>query len=277
MTFKIDLHCHSLASDGALTPTQLIERAADQQVTDIALTDHDTTAGLKEAQIAANQHGINLISGIELSTTWENKCFHIVGADIDPDYSPLQHGIKRLREIRTTRAEKIADKLAKKGIEGALDAVRKNAGQGMITRTHFAEFLLEGQYVNTLQDAFDRYLSKGKPGFVSTQWTELEQAIEWIKGAGGIAILAHPLRYKLTASWLRRLLSSFKETGGAGIEVVTGRNNPDEIKKAAYYAEKFELYGSIGSDFHNPNNPWVELGRLTPLPSSIKPVWEQFG
>ena len=276
MTFKIDLHCHSLASDGALSPTKLIERAAGQQITDIALTDHDTTAGLEEAQAAATQHAINLIPGIELSTTWNNKCFHIVGANIDPSYQPLQDGIKELREIRNARAEKMAAKLAKNGIEGALEAVRENVGQGMITRTHFADFLVQGHHVSSMQKAFDRYLSKGKPAYVSTSWTELDLAVSWITAAGGVAILAHPLRYKLTASWLRRLLSAFKEAGGTGIEVVTGRNNPDEIRILANYAGKFDLYGSVGSDFHNPENPWVELGRLSPLPSKIKPVWELF-
>ena len=277
MTFKIDLHCHSLVSDGALSPSQLIERAAGQQVTDIALTDHDTTDGLAEAKSAAQQHGINLIHGIELSTSWNNKCFHVVGANIDPDYPPLQEGIKELRKIRNDRAEKMAAKLAKKGIPDAMTAVTKKAGLGMITRTHFADFLVGGGYVTTMQGAFDQYLAKGKPAFVSTRWTELECAISWITEAGGVAILAHPLRYKLTASWLRRLLTAFKATGGLGIEVVTGRNNPDEIRKASYFAEKFELYGSVGSDFHSPKNPWVELGRLAPLPNNIKPVWELFG
>ncbi len=276
MTFKIDLHCHSLASDGALSPTQLIERAAQQQVTDIALTDHDTTAGLEEAGNTAKQHGINLIPGIELSTSWNNKCFHIVGANINPDYAPLQEGIKNLKKIRIARAEKMAKKLAKKGIADAMEGVLKKAGQGMITRSHFADFLVAGNHVSSVQNAFDRYLAKGKPAFVSTVWTELDQTISWINDAGGVAILAHPLRYKLTASWLRRFLTAFKEMGGAGIEVVTGRSSPGEISKTAAYAQKFDLYGSIGSDFHTPNNSWVELGRLNTLPSNIKPVWELF-
>jgi predicted metal-dependent phosphoesterase TrpH len=146
----------------------------------------------------------------------------------------------------------------------------------MITRTHFADFLVAGNHVSSVQNAFDRYLAKGKPAFVSTAWTELDQTIDWINNAGGVAILAHPLRYKLTASWLRRFLTAFKEMGGAGIEVVTGRSSPDEIRKTAAYAQKFDLHGSIGSDFHTPNNPWVELGRLNPLPNNIKPVWELF-
>lgn len=277
MTFKIDLHCHSLASDGSLSPSHLIERAVAQQVTDIALTDHDTTAGLEEAQNAARQHGINLILGIELSTIWNNKDFHIIGANIDPSYQPLQNGIQELRRIRMERAEKMAAKLAKKGIPGVLDGVLKKAGQGMITRSHFADFLVANNHVRSMQNAFDRYLGKGKPAFVSTQWTELEQTVDWINQAGGIAIVAHPLRYKLTASCLRRFLAAFKDCGGLGIEVVTSRSNTDEINKAAYFAEKFELHGSIGSDFHKPDNPWVELGRLTALPKQVKPVWELFG
>lgn len=144
----------------------------------------------------------------------------------------------------------------------------------MITRTHFADFLLSQHHVSTQQEAFDRYLGKGKPAYVSTTWASLEEAIAWITGAGGIAVLAHPIRYKLTASWMRRLLSAFKEAGGQGIEVVYGSSSSDDIHTSANYARQFELAGSVGSDFHKPNNPWIELGRLSPLPSSITPAWD---
>lgn len=274
MTENYDLHCHSTASDGALSPTALVQRAYEHGVTSLALTDHDTVSGIVEAQTAATATGINLIPGIELSTSWQNKCFHIVGLGINPTYPPLREATCNLQIMRMERAEKIADKLEKKRIPGALEAVKKAAGEGMITRSHFADFLLSQFHVSTQQEAFDRYLGTGKAAFVATTWSDMELAVNWITQSGGVAVLAHPLRYKLTASWIKRLLAAFKEAGGLGIEVVTGRYNSDEIKMVAGYAKRFELAGSVGSDFHNPANPWVELGRLAPLPENIKPVWE---
>ncbi|MGR9012048.1 MAG: PHP domain-containing protein [Gammaproteobacteria bacterium] len=277
MPENYDLHCHSTASDGALSPTALVQRAYEHGVTSLALTDHDTVSGLSEAQSAATAVGINLIPGIELSTSWQNKCFHIVGLGINPDYQPLREATRNLQIMRTERAEKIADKLEKKRIPGALEAVKKAAGDGMITRSHFADFLLSQFHVSTQQEAFDRYLGAGKAAFVSTTWTDMELAINWISQSGGVAVLAHPLRYNLTASWIKRVLAAFKEFGGLGIEVVTGRYNADEIKTVAGYAARFDLAGSIGSDFHNPANQWIELGKLAPLPENIKPVWELLG
>jgi len=274
MTELYDLHCHSTASDGALSPTELVQRAYQQGVTSLALTDHDTTTGLPEARLCAAATGIKLIAGIELSTNWQNKCFHIIGLGIDPDYEPLAQATHSLQSIRLERAEKIALKLEKKHIPGALEAVKKAAGDGMITRTHFADFLLSQNHVSTQQEAFDRYLAKGKPAYVSTSWAELELAVDWITGSGGIAVLAHPLRYKLTANWMKRLLTVFKDAGGQGIEIITGRINPDEIRLVTDYATRFELAGSVGSDFHSAVNQWVELGRLAPLPKNIKPVLE---
>jgi hypothetical protein len=277
MTELYDLHCHSTASDGALSPTELVQRAYQQGVTSLALTDHDTTTGLFEAQVCATATGIKLIPGIELSTNWQTKCLHIVGLGIDPAYAPLAEATFNLQSTRLERAEKIALKLEKKRIPGAFEAVKKAAGEGMITRTHFAEFLLSQNHVATQQEAFDRYLGKGKSAYVATSWAELALAISWITGAGGVAVLAHPLRYKLTANWMKRLLTAFKDAGGEGIEVVTSRINADEIRLAADYATRFNLAGSMGSDFHNITNQWVELGRLAPLPDNIRPVWELLG
>ncbi len=269
-----DLHCHSTASDGALSPADLVLRAQRQGVTTLALTDHDTTAGLAEARSQATAIGVKLIDGIELSTTWEGKCLHIVGLGIDPAYPPLAEATQNLQTTRLQRAEQIALKLEKKRIAGALEAVKKAAGDGMITRTHFADFLLSNGHVGTQQEAFDRYLAKGKPAYVSTPWAELGIAVNWITESGGVAVLAHPLRYKLTANWMKRLLVAFKEAGGQGIEVVTGRITVEEIRMSADYARRFDLAGSTGSDFHNPDNQWVELGRLASLPTGVKPVWE---
>jgi predicted metal-dependent phosphoesterase TrpH len=269
-----DLHCHSTASDGALSPTELVRRAQQQGVTALALTDHDTTAGLDEARRSAESEGIRFISGIELSTNWQGKCLHIVGLGIDPAYPPLAEATHNLRDIRLQRAEQIALKLEKKRIPGALEAVKKMAGDSMITRTHFADFLLSQGHVLSQQEAFDRYLAKGKPAYVATPWAEMGIAVDWIVKSGGVAVLAHPLRYQLTASWLRRLLHAFKEAGGQAVEIVTGRFNPEEIKNMADYARRFGLAGSAGSDFHSPVNQYVELGRLAPLPPDIQPVWE---
>jgi len=274
MSETYDLHCHSTASDGALSPSELLQRASQQGVTHLALTDHDTTQGLTEASLFAETLGINLINGIELSTSWQNKCFHIVGLGIDPTHPALTSAIHDLQLTRIERAEQIAAKLEKKRIPGALAAVKVAAGNGMITRTHFADFLLSQRHVSNQQEAFDRYLGQGKPAYVATTWADTQQAINWIIEAGGVAVLAHPLRYQLTASWLKRVLTAFKDAGGQAIEVITGRTNPDEIRRTSLYASQFQLAGSVGSDFHSPANVWVELGRLAPLPKNIQPVWE---
>ncbi len=271
---KYDLHCHSTASDGTLSPTQLVQRAHQHGVTALALTDHDTTNGLLEAQQTADKVGIRLIPGIELSTTWENKCFHIVGLDIDPEQPVLLHGIEKQQYIRAERAKKIADKLAKKHIMGAYDAVKKSAGNGMITRLHFADYLVTQNFVSSQQEAFDKYLGKGKPAYVSTVWVELNEAVQWINNSGGVAVLAHPLRYKLTASWMKRALTAFKQAGGQGIEVVTGRSTADDIHRSHHYAQLFGLCASQGSDFHTPENKWIELGRMASLPNGSRPVWD---
>ncbi len=274
MTERYDLHCHSTASDGALSPTELVQRAHQHGVTVLALTDHDTTMGLTEARVCAATLDIRFINGIELSASWQNKCLHIIGLGIDPDYAPLATATHDLQTTRLERAAKIAEKLERKRITGAFEAVKKAAGEGMITRSHFANFLLSQNHVSTQQEAFDRYLGKGKSAYVSAAWADMTLAINWITEAGGVAVLAHPLRYSLTANWMKRLLTAFKDAGGQGIEVVTGRNNVDEIKLLASYASRFELAGSVGSDFHNPVSPWLELGRLAPLPDNIQPVWE---
>lgn len=276
MSEHYDLHCHSTASDGSLTPTEVVLRAKKNGVTTLALTDHDTINGQQEAIKVASDNAIKLIPGIEISTTWENKCFHIVGLGIDIKNPALTAGIAELQSLRSKRAQKIAKKLEKRKVTGAYEAVVKVANGGMITRLHFANYLVANNYVSTTQQAFDKYLGKGKPAFVSTVWAELQTAIDWINQAGGVAIVAHPLRYKITASWMRRFLIFFKENGGSGIEVVTGRSSPDEIRRSLLYAKQFEFVASVGSDFHTPDNQWVDLGRLAPLPASIRPVWELF-
>lgn len=277
MSSKVyDLHCHSTASDGALSPAELVRRAHRQGVTVLALTDHDTTDGLVDAARVADEMGLKLIPGIELSATYANQCLHIVGLNIDPNHEGLREGIATQQAIRDQRALKIAEKLEKKGIKGAYPAVSQAAGSGEITRSHFADFLVSEGYVATPQDAFDRYLSKGKPAFVPTQWATLEDAVAWIRSAGGIAVLAHPLRYSLTHKWMNRALSAFKQAGGQAVEVVTGRASTDDIQLSMQFALRHQLHASVGSDFHTPDNQWVELGRLAPLPANLTPVWALF-
>ncbi|MEN8261024.1 MAG: PHP domain-containing protein [Pseudomonadota bacterium] len=273
MTSEYDLHCHSSASDGTLTPSELVRQAHAAGVKTLALTDHDTVAGIPEAVREAATTDMTLLAAIELSVTWRGKCLHLVGLNIDSAFEPLLRGIDKIQATRIDRAEQIARRLAKKGIEGASDAVNALADKGMITRTHFARFIVSQDKADSLQHAFDRYLSRGKPAYVPTIWATLEEAVGWIRGAGGIAVLAHPLRYKLSSNAMRKLLSAFKESGGQGIEVVCGRNNSGDIQTSAGHARRFNLAGSVGSDFHSPENPWIALGRLAPLPADITPVW----
>jgi predicted metal-dependent phosphoesterase TrpH len=219
---------------------------------------------------------MRLINGIELSASHLNQCLHIVGLNIDPNNPALSEGIAQQQKIRDLRAKQIAEKLEKKKIFGAYQFVTQAAGNGEITRSHFADFLLTHQHVTTQQEAFDRYLSKGKPAFVPTVWASLEETVAWIKAAGGVAVVAHPLRYKLSVKWMNRALAVFKQAGGQGIEVVTGRASLDEIRISQQFAEKHQLYASAGSDFHAPDNLYLELGRLAAMPAGLKPVWELF-
>jgi predicted metal-dependent phosphoesterase TrpH len=268
-----DLHTHSTASDGAYAPAELVEQAAAAGITGLALTDHDSTAGLAEAQAAATRAGVRLIPAVEISATWQNKTIHIVGLNISPECELLRQGLARLQATRHERAQEMSRRLAKYGIPGVFEAVQAMAGDGMITRTHFAKHLAGLGLAANVRDAFDRYLTHGKPGYVSTHWVEMEEAVTWIRTAGGAAVLAHPQRYKLTGSWLRRLLSEFREAGGAGLEVVSGTASPGDVQSSAEYARRFDLLASCGSDFHSPDNNWSKLGRLPPLPTGLVPVW----
>lgn len=276
MTSAFDLHCHSSASDGALSPAQVVSRAVRGGVRHLALTDHDSVAGIECARRAAEALGVRLIAGVEISVTWEKRCFHILGLGIDPVNETLCRGLAGLQRIRRERAAAMAENLARHGIEGSLAAVEEMAGEGMITRTHFARFLVARDYAASVAEVFERYLVRGKPGYVATRWAGLEEALEWIRAAGGVAVLAHPLRYQLTASWLRRFLSAFRSAGGVGIEVVNGNSAPNQIATCADYARRYRLAGSVGSDFHDPAFPWIDLGRLAPLPPGVEPVWDAF-
>lgn len=211
-----------------------------------------------------------------MSACYQSQCLHIIGLNIDPGHPALIQGIAKQHAIRGERAKKIAEKLEKTRVPGAYAAVTQAAGGGEITRSHFADFLLANGYVSSQQEAFDRYLSKGQPAYVPTVWAELQEVVAWIKQAGGVAVLAHPMRYKLSNKWMSRALAAFKQMGGEGIEVVTGRAGEDEIRLSRLYAEKHQLYASVGSDFHSPGNEYLELGRLAELPKGLEPVWALF-
>jgi 3',5'-nucleoside bisphosphate phosphatase len=271
---NIDLHSHSNASDGELTPAELVERAARNGVETLALTDHDTIAGLAEANIAAARHNITLINGIELSTRWNNQTIHIVGLNINADNKTLIDASRKLNCLREERALKIGEKLKKVGIESAYEESKRIAGKGTVTRQHFAQFLVNYGYAKNYADVFKRFLVKNKPGYVSVNWPGVDETIENINLAGGVAVIAHPLRYKMTATKLRSLIKEFRDSGGKAIEVVTGNNNKNEIVTASNYVKKYDIAASIGSDFHNDKTPWANLGNLAALPKDLKPVWE---
>ncbi len=270
----IDLHAHSNASDGELTPAELVKKAAQNGVETLALTDHDTVSGLGDAHIAAIQHNISLINGIELSTLWDNKTIHVIGLNIKADNKTMIDATIRLKQLREQRAIKIGEKLKKVGIDNAYENTKKIAGNGTVTRQHFAQFLVNHGHAKSHEEVFKRFLVRNKPGYVSAVWPSLDETINNISIAGGVAVIAHPLRYKMTATKLRKLISEFKEIGGKAIEVVTGNNNQNEIVTATNYAKRYNIAASLGSDFHNAQTPWAQLGRLKEIPQGLTPVWE---
>jgi predicted metal-dependent phosphoesterase TrpH len=273
---NIDLHTHTTASDGTLTPTELVELAKQKAISHLALTDHDTTAGLSEASTAAEQTGITLIAGVEISVTWQKKLFHIVGLNINPLNTTLVDGLSSLQTIRLERAKLMGERLAKKRIPNIFEQAEKLAGEGMVTRTHFARVLVDNGYASDVSSVFNSYLKPGKLGYVSTDWASLDKALDWITAAGGVAVVAHPGRYRLSGSWMRRFLTTFKELGGSGIEVVYGQANPVDITNGKRLALTFDLMASTGSDFHTLENRWSRFGSLPPLPQGVKPIWEIF-
>lgn len=273
MSLHYDLHSHSLASDGTLSPSELVAAASVSGVDVLALTDHDETSGIAEASQAAQAVGLCLIPGVEVSVTWNKQTVHVVGLRIDPESSPLQLGLARLREFRNWRAEEIGRRLAKHGIEGAYEAARRLARGRIISRTHFAQFLAATGHARSVRDVFKHFLKPRKPGYVPGEWASLEEALGWIHDAGGQAVIAHPARYKMSASKRRKLFGEFVELGGEGLEVVSGSHSLGDTYSMAQYARQFGLLASSGSDYHGPENPWIALGRLPPLPKSCQPIW----
>jgi len=274
---NIDLHCHSTVSDGLLTPTQLVERAATRGVSMLALTDHDDLGGLDEARCVANKKNIIFINGVEISVTWRNRTLHIVGLDVDPKYLPLVQGLEAIRSGRVTRASNIAAQLDKFGVLGSLEGAYYYAGEGgLIGRTHFARFLAEQGYAKDVKSVFKKYLVKGKPGYVSHQWAPLSDAVDWICGSGGKAVIAHPARYKLGKDLLDELLFEFRALGGSAIEVITASHTPEQSLLFAHNANRMGLLASRGSDFHGPGESYFDLGRMPEFPVECMPVWDDW-
>jgi len=271
-----DLHSHSTASDGTLSPGELLLRAQGAGVRVLALPDHDTPEGLGAAAATAGAAGMELVPGVEISVTWGGQTVHIVGLHIDRRDRTLQEGLARLREFRDWRAQEIGRRLAKRDIPGAFEGARALSNGRLISRTHFARFLAQKGIAKDEREVFKHFLVKGKPGHVPGRWAKLEAAVGWIRGAGGQAVIAHPARYRMTRSKLRRLIGEFAEVGGVALEVVSGSHSRDEYFVMARHAGELGLLSSAGSDFHGPENPWIELGRLPPLPEGCVPVWRDW-
>ncbi len=271
-----DLHSHSTASDGTLSPRDLVLRAAVQGVTHLALTDHDVTSGLAEAEAAAAEAGITLVPGVEISVTWSHQILHIVGLGVAAAHPDLQQGLATLRERRNERAIEMGRRLEKKNIDAAYAGALKYAGGAVISRTHFARYLVEAGHARNMNTAFNKYLKRGKPGYAPCVWAELAEAVSWINAAGGQAVIAHPGRYKLSAGRFRALLDEFKECGGVGLEVISGTQAAADLTVMANYAKRYGLLASAGSDYHGPGQSYTELGRLPALPPTCRPIWDEW-
>lgn len=274
----IDLHCHSTVSDGTLTPGQVAALAAQNGCTLLALTDHDHTGGLAAARAAAAQHGIRFVSGVEISVSWHGRTLHIVGLDFDEHNPTLQNLLARVRSGRVERMRAMADKLAAKGIGGAFEgAMALAANPDMVSRTHLAEFLVAQGHVRNKQQAFTRYIGEGKPAYIRHRWADLDETVAALCGAGGLAVIAHPMRYGLSATAKRRLCEEFAALGGQGIEIHSGRCTLNDRLNYAQLAERFGLLASCGSDFHRPNDySGGILGSCPPLPEHCTPIWTAF-
>lgn len=274
---NFDLHNHSNRSDGLLSPTQLIELAARTGVDAIALTDHDTTDGLAEARQAADRLGVRFVNGVEISVSWGSTTLHVVGLGIAPDCPELVAGLASIREGRLERARGIGAALGRLGFEGAFEAALALAeNDAMVSRTHFARHLLQRGAVKDIQQAFDKYLATGKPAYQPHRWATLENAIRWIKAAGGVAVLAHPGRYDLKPMMRDEMLADFRRLGGEAIEVITGSHRPEQYAMWQRVALEQGFLASRGADYHGPGESPCEPGRLPPLPASLTPVWSKW-
>jgi len=274
---NVDLHCHSTISDGLLSPTEIATRAHQHGVDVWALTDHDEIGGVAKAREVAKSLGMRHIGGVEISVTWAKKTIHIVGLQIDETNLELVQGLYDTRHGREKRAMQIGDMLAEVGIPNAFNGALRYVGNpDLISRTHFARYMVEDGFCKDVSDVFKNYLVEGKPGYVEHRWASLHDAVNWINGAGGMAVVAHPGRYDLTQLQMAAFLDEFKQFGGVGIEVVTGSHTPDQFIEYAKVAEQYGFLASRGSDFHGPGESKTELGALPPLPANLTPVWHDW-
>lgn len=278
-TVPVDLHCHSTNSDGAFCVRELLDMAKSNGGKYLALTDHDTVSGIAEAKQYAAEIGLKLIPGVEVSVTWNSSLVHIVGLNVNYQDPAFVKNLHDLQNGRLIRGQKIAEKLAKIGIPNALEGAMKYCSNPQaLSRTHFVRFLVENNYA-TQGRAFDKYLAPGKPGYVSHEWATLENAVKWITSGGGVAVIAHPCRYKFTRTKLLRLINDFKAYGGIGIEVVSSSHSLEDALNMTRIARECDLYASIGSDFHNTTNNFAKahVGINHPLPEGCTPIYSKLG
>lgn len=277
MMLNVDLHCHSNVSDGTLTPAAVAARAKANGVDVWALTDHDEIGGVAAARSAAAELGLPYVAGVEISITWAGQTIHIVGLQIDESNQELVQGLAATRGGRERRAREMSEQLAAVGIPGAFEGALKHVGNpDLISRTHFARYLVEiGRCADT-SEVFRNFLTEGNPGYVPHRWASLEQSVRWIHGAGGVAVVAHPGRYKLSDLAFDAFFNEFKQLGGSAIEVITGSHTPDQYGYYAKVATDYGFLASRGSDFHSPSESRVDLGALPPLPDSLTPVWHNW-
>lgn len=270
-----DFHCHSTASDGALAPEQLMARAARNGARYVALTDHDQLAGLSQARQSAEQLGMRFVEGVEISVSWRGMSVHIVGLNFDVDNVALAQGLAENASGRAKRAVVIAEQLEEVGVQNALARAlaEANGRMDLLARTHFARVMVADKKAISVRHVFQNYLVEGKPGFVAHEWAELAQAIEWIHGAGGIAVLAHPGRYPHDADSEMDLIREFVDLGGQAIEVVTGSHSKQQFKHYAQMCDSFNLFASAGSDFHGAGESKMDIGKVPTLPVGLRPVW----
>lgn len=274
---NVDLHCHSNVSDGVLAPAALAQYAHQAGVNVWALTDHDEVSGIGRAREAATALGMRFVPGVEISITWAGETVHIVGLQIDAEYPGLVQGLAATRSGRDARGREIADQLAKAGIPGAYEGALKYVDNpDLMSRTHFARYLVECGACANIPEVFRKYLTEGKPGYVPHRWASLQDAVSWIRGAGGIAVIAHPGRYKLGVTGEGALFDEFKQLGGTAIEVVTGSHSPDQYQIYAEQARRYGFLASRGTDFHAPGESRVEFALLPSLPSGVTPVWHDW-
>jgi len=270
---KADLHNHSYYSDGLLSPSEVVILASKAGCDLFSLTDHDTTDGTVEAQLEADKVGLNLINGVEISAFWKNMAIHIVGLGVDINNDVLQTGLEHNQELRKIRAQKIALSLWQSGIKDALEKTQSIASGPMLTRTHFAQMLIQEGYCKDMKSVFRKYLTGKKPGGVRVEWRDFNEVINWIQSAGGKAFIAHPFRYRMTHTKIKNLIKDFKQASGDGFEVVNANSSEKEISIGNQWSEDFDLMTSCGSDFHGWPNQRIQIGNLTELPNPKRAVW----